>query len=494
MKNKNILIIGGGIAGISAGIYAQKNGLQATIVEMHDNPGGQLTAWERNGYIFDYCLHWLVGTDRGTFHDIWRETDAINNDVEIINHKTFVKIVDEKHGDFTIYNDLDEWEEYLIEQAPEDGDSIRKMCRMLRKGDRLDQFENPPGIRSVAEYFHSFLNVGSFFPILLKYGKRNCGELFDDIGFKNKRLLFFLNNLFGGRDFSAIGFILMFGWFHAKNAGYLIGGSSQMTRRMVKKFTSLGGQFKFKSRVKEIIVENDTATGVKLEDDETLYADHVIGACDGHTILFDMLKGKYLDDQLKEAYNTWPLFTPIVMVSFGINDVVKSDNHATNYLSENLSIGSTVTEAYSIMNRSSYDPTFAPPGKSVLLLQFASPWENWENLKAMAYLDEKEAIRKDAVRQLEKHYPGITDKIEVIDIATPLTTARYTGVWKGAYEGFLPTGDVMNDLPMKLKGLKNFTMIGQWLYPGGGLPPSAQSGKWAIKMLCKEGQLEFNAV
>ena len=102
--------------------------------------------------------------------------------------------------------DLDEWEEYLINLAPEDEKSIRKR---------------------------------SLFPVLIKYGKRNCQELFDDLGFKNHRLLYFLYELFVGRDFSAIGFIVMFGWFHAKNAGYLLGGSSAMTQRMAEKFTSL---------------------------------------------------------------------------------------------------------------------------------------------------------------------------------------------------------------------------------------------------------------
>ena len=479
---------------MTAGIYAQKNGLQATIIEMHENPGGQLTAWERNGYLFDYCLHWLVGTDHGTYHEIWRETDAITDDVQIINHKTFVKMVDEEHGEFMIYNDLDEWEEYLINMAPEDERSLRKMCRMMRKGNRLDQFENPPGMRSVFDYFNSFLHIGSFFPVLLKYGKRNCRELFDDLGFNNKQLLFFLNKLFGGWDFSAIGFIVMLGWFHAKNAGYLKGGSSAMAKRIAEKFASLGGKFRFKSKVSEIIVENDTAKGVRLENEEIINADHVIGACDGHTILFEMLEGKYLNDQLKKAYTTWPLFTPLVMVSFGINDVIESENHITNYFKEGLSIGSTKVESYSIMNRSSYDPTFAPEGKTALLLQFESPWENWKDLSTIAYLDEKEAVRKDVVKLLEKHHPGITEKIEVIDVATPLTTARYTGVWKGAYEGFLPTSDVLNGLPMKLPGLKNFTMAGQWLFPGGGLPPSAQSGKWAVKMLCEEEKVEFKAV
>jgi hypothetical protein len=34
-------------------------------------------------------------------------------------------------------------------------------------------------------------------------------------------------------------------------------------------------------------------------------------------------------------------------------------------------------------------------------------------------------------------------------------------------------------------------MYGQWLFPGGGLPPSAQSGKWAIQLIYKKEQKIF---
>lgn len=59
MKNR-ILIIGGGVAGLAAGCYAQMNGYNAVIFEMHNLPGGLCTAWERRGYIFDGCIHYLL--------------------------------------------------------------------------------------------------------------------------------------------------------------------------------------------------------------------------------------------------------------------------------------------------------------------------------------------------------------------------------------------------------------------------------------------------
>ena len=65
MTQKSIIIIGAGIAGLSAGCYAQMNGFRTKIFELHDLPGGLCTAWERKGYIFDGCIHYLFGSGAG---------------------------------------------------------------------------------------------------------------------------------------------------------------------------------------------------------------------------------------------------------------------------------------------------------------------------------------------------------------------------------------------------------------------------------------------
>ena len=93
--SKKVVIIGGGIAGLSAGIYSAMNGFDTEVIEMNAMAGGQCTAWDRKGYRFDYCLHWLVGTSKGAFHEIWKETNVINNETEIIDHEIHSRILDD---------------------------------------------------------------------------------------------------------------------------------------------------------------------------------------------------------------------------------------------------------------------------------------------------------------------------------------------------------------------------------------------------------------
>ena len=114
----------------------------------------------------------------------------------VLNHRVFNRLEAEGFGEFYVYNNLDEWEQYLLDMAPEDEKSIRKMCRMMKRGDRLDQFEDAPGMRSFFDYINAAIQVGPFIPTILKYQKKTSNELIDELGFKNEKLSFFLHKFF----------------------------------------------------------------------------------------------------------------------------------------------------------------------------------------------------------------------------------------------------------------------------------------------------------
>jgi len=492
--SKKIVIIGGGIAGLTAGIYARLNGFDTEIIEMHSVTGGQCTAWDRNGYRFDYCLHWLVGTRTGPFNEIWKETDVLNDNVEIIDHDISSKIKTDDGREFIFYTNLDKWKAYLCKMAPEDKKGIEKMYNDMRRSAYLKPFADPPGLRNPFETLKSGLTMLPILSLFLKFGRKQCKEYFDNLKFKNPDLLYFLNSLYGARDFSAMGFIMMFAWFNQKNTGYLIGGSRPLTQRMTERFRILGGKLTTGKRVTQINVSDHAANGVILSDGRMIDADYVISAADGHSTIFGMLEGKYISKRIQDAYSNWELFSPMVQVSFGINKVLTTDTAAELWLGKNQQIGRTkIQNGYSIMNYY-FDPTMAPKGKTVIVMRFDTSWELWKDLSKDEYKAENEQIEKDSRAALEKRFPAISAYIETVDVATPLSDVKYTGVWKGAYEGFMPSSKtMMKNINPVLPGLKKFYMAGQWLFPGGGLPSSAQSGKWAIQYICKEERIRFNA-
>lgn len=79
MTEETILIIGAGIAGLSAGCYAQMNGCRSQIVELHYLPGGLCTSWRRGDYTFDGGVRLLSSTNPATpGSQLWQELDALS--------------------------------------------------------------------------------------------------------------------------------------------------------------------------------------------------------------------------------------------------------------------------------------------------------------------------------------------------------------------------------------------------------------------------------
>jgi phytoene dehydrogenase-like protein len=145
-----------------------------------------------------------------------------------------------------------------------------------------------------------------------------------------------------------------------------------------------------------------------------------------------------------------------------------------------------------------YDPTLAPAGKSVLVVMFDSKYDYWKRLDRAQYEAEKQHIADAVIAQLDKRFPGLAGQVEVVDVATPLTYERYTGNWQGSMEGWMITtrtiGMMMGQgMSKTLPGLENFYMIGQWVEPGGGLPPAAMSGRNVVQLICHRDGKEFVA-
>jgi len=117
---KKIAIIGGGIGGVSSGIYAQLNGYDSFVFEKNDHAGGCCSSYTRKGLTIDHCIHWLNGTSKGSqLNDLWREVHAIDDNTKVINVGDIVSI-EYKGVIYRIQRDykamIDEW----LKQSPED--------------------------------------------------------------------------------------------------------------------------------------------------------------------------------------------------------------------------------------------------------------------------------------------------------------------------------------------------------------------------------------
>ena len=91
------------------------------------------------------------------------------------------------------------------------------------------------------------------------------------------------------------------------------------------------------------------------------------------------------------------------------------------------------------------------------------------------------------IEQLERKLGGIRENLEMTDVSTPATVIRYTGNWKGSFEGWLMTKETgFTSLPKTLPGLKDFYMAGHWVEPGGGVPAALLSGRNLAQVIARK--------
>ena len=127
---KKVIIVGGGIAGLSAGIYAQKAGFQSVIYEKHTMSGGECTGWDRKGFHIDGCIHWLTGTKPGTdLYNLWVEVGVLDG-VDVHQPDSFVT-VEYEGKTVTLWRDIEKLKTGLIDISPEDKIEIEKLIKYV---------------------------------------------------------------------------------------------------------------------------------------------------------------------------------------------------------------------------------------------------------------------------------------------------------------------------------------------------------------------------
>ena len=499
--SKSVIIIGGGLTGLSAGCYLRMNGYNTSIFEMHNKTGGVCTGWKRKDYTFDGAMHWLVGTKPGTsFYGIWEELGAAKG-WKVYDHDRFSIVECSGGKTFTFYSDLDRLEQHMLEIAPEDTGVIQDFTGTIRKLGKMDiPVDKAPELYRFTDMFKLFGYL-QFMSVMKKWGKVTTAEF--SKRFKNPVLReAFTTSMVSeeeGIKFPLLFMLFTFAWLDQKMAGYLVGGGLELSQRIEKRYLDLGGELHVSSHVSRILVENGKAAGIKLEDGREVRGDIVLSTADGHTTLFEMLEGKYMDVKTRAFYENPQLFPPLVYISLGVNrnfpEITPSVSGLVFPVSEPVIVAGKEHRRMNIQTYT-FDPTLAPAGKTVLKTQFSTNYDYWQKLRQEPerYKAEKEAIASQVIDRLDKRYPGFAGQVEAIDVATPMTWVRYTGNWKGSYEGWLLQGADFNlHMSKTMPGLENFYMAGQWVEPGGGMPTAAMSGRNVTQLICHKDKKKFVA-
>jgi len=282
MADKTILIIGAGMAGLSAGCYAQRNGYHSHIFELHFLPGGLCTSWRRGDYIFDGAVRYLTGTGpQSNTHVLWKELGLLGN-TPIHYYEEFSRYEGRDGRALRLLADVDRLEEHMLSLSPLDAEpirdftgAIRQFCRMALPVDMT-----PEDPIEWAQLGKQMLPV--MFPALswITIPLREFAQRFRDPLLRVALPEFFQLT---PPDFPAMLALATLAEMNDREAGYPIGGSLPLAEALAARYESLGGEIHYKSRVSRILVEdvpNDGQSGhvvgVELTDGSRHYGDIVI--------------------------------------------------------------------------------------------------------------------------------------------------------------------------------------------------------------------------
>jgi phytoene dehydrogenase-like protein len=494
---EKVIIIGAGVAGLSCGCYLQMNGIQTEILEASLLPGGLCTSWHRGPYVFDGCLRWLMGAHPpSAFHQVWTELGAIAGR-KVFIHDEILRVEGAGGKTLSVPADLDKLSREFKRIAPEDSGLIDKLVRDARCCTPLEPpLENAVELMTLFQKMKLGLRYLPMVPAIFRY--KNVPITTYVARYKNKFLREALQLIVGSEDMSALVLVMLLAFRTRKNTGFVAGGSWDFAMAIADRYARLGGTVRYKARVTSIKVENNRATGVQCADGTFVPAATVVSCADGHTTIFKMLDGRFVDKKIRYLYENCKTFPAIIQVSLGIKKVFPDAPHTLNMaLLQPLRVDDQTQHDRLEVETFGSESGLCPEGTTVMTVRFPTSYEFWTGLKKnepQRYRAEKKSIIQEIIAILDKRFPGLAQHIERSDIATPATFVRYTGNWQGSYEGWLPTPRILGRrIPYTLPRLKNFYMAGHWVVAGGGLPSAAISGRYVAQMICAQNGKVFAA-
>lgn len=468
-----ILIIGGGVSGLSAGIHACLSGHRAIICERNKTAGGNLTGWDRGEYHIDNCIHWLTGTNRKTeTYKTWETLGALGS-VEIYKPESLYTCTLGRES-ISLYRDIEKLRGRMLFISPSDNVEIESFISAVRCVRDIERIGDG-----------NILSVIGSFPSLLKYYNLTAGELANKFSHPLLRLFF---SSFLTEGFGALAIIVVFAHFTGGNADIPRGGSRAMAERMTRRFTSLGGELVLGKEVKRININKKHADSVTLDDGSEISADYIISSADP-VYLFGTLTDLKMPSALKRRYESERMSR---FSSFQVAFATKAkrlpfDGELIFELP--LRYKERLSSKYIAVREFSHEESFSPSGMRII--------------QTMCFLDEQSSrafidlyTGEDAYRRKKEYLAGLissvicekipelSGRLEYIDSWTPATYHRYTLSEIGSYMSFAFTSRVLpTSVSPRVGGANNLFLATQWQRAPGGLPIAAEAGKRAVKII-----------
>ena len=480
----DVIVIGAGVGGLVTASQLAAKGAKVLVLERYLIPGGSGGSFKREGYTFDVGASMIFGFgEKGhtnlltrALADVGQRCDTIPDPAQLEYHLP---------GGLNVAVDRD-YEHFLSDLSalfPHEAKGIRAFydaCwQVFRCLDAMPllSLEDPAYLAKV--FFKAPLaclglarwlpvNVGDVArqhisdPALLKFIDMEC----------------FCWSVMPADLTPMINAGMVFSDRHAGGINYPKGGVGVIAAKLVAGLESQGGAIRYKARVTQVLLENNTAVGVKLASGEELRARRVVSNAtrwDTFGALVDAAHTPKAETTWRRRYKPSPSF---LSLHLGIDaQIVPKAYHCHHLLLERWEEMEAEQGVVFVSMPTLLDPELAPAGRHIVHAFTPSSMEHWQGLTPAAYRAKKQADADRLIGRLEAILPGLSGAIRHREVGTPRSHRRFLGRMGGSY-GPIPALRLPGLLPMPFNrtGISGLYAVGDSCFPGQGLNAVAFSG------------------
>jgi all-trans-retinol 13,14-reductase len=487
------IIIGGGLAGLTAGATLAKSGKKVLLLERHYKPGGCATTFKRGNFIVEVGLHEFSGIMENGTVPLILDILGISEEVDFQQIPEFYGIYSDR-SQFVVPHGYDELTKVLSDKYPEDAKAFKRLAKLVA-GIREEGGKLPT---SALKRTLIYPLMPLLFPSLVEASKHTLGSWLDKHITNENAKLDLLGHISWWSDdpykLSLFYFGLVFSGYMENGAHFIKGGSQTLSDALAASIEKQGGTILLGKQAEKVITKNGKVTGVTFRDSFNESLDPVTISCDNVVANLALpLVPALLDDphanSLQQKISSYTRSISFFCIYLGFNTDLKK--FGVKYYSNVIEAeglkslkdvypnlrGEWSKRSFVLINYGKVDAGLAPPGKSEGVILVVDYIEDWEDLNEEAYQAKKEEIVQLFLERLEKQFPGIRDSIEYYEAATSKTIQKYTSNPGGSVFGYAPTiaQSGLNRLRDNFL-IPNLYFASAWTFPGGGFEASIIGG------------------
>jgi phytoene desaturase len=475
------VVIGSGFGGLAAAIRLGARGYRVTVLERLAEAGGRASVFRQDGFTFDAGP--TIITAPFLLEELWALAGRkLADDIDLRSVSPFYRIHFKDDSTFDCNGDADFMRTQVAQFAPGDLAGYEKFLKMSEAIYKI-------GFEQLAhKAFGSWVDMLRILPDLVKLsGYRSVAGLVNQY-IRDPRLriaLSFHPLLVGGNPLNTSAIYCLILHLERKfGVHFPIGGTGALVQGMVKLIEGQGGTLRTRATVGEILVRDGKATGVRMENGETIAADIVVSnACAAWTYknLLAKQKRTWSDKRIARAKFSMGLF----VWYFGTNKKFNDVPHHTillgprhDELLRDVFDRKILANDFSLyLHRpTETDPSLAPAGCDAFYV--LSPVPNLQGgvdwaAKAESYRQAIEKNLNDTV------LPGLTGSIISSKIMTPVDFGENYLSLHGAGFGLAPrlTQSAWFRPHNKSEDIENLFLVGAGTHPGAGVPGVLSSAR-----------------